>query len=55
MLFAAMHESAAGTSETSSGDPAMSAKEGQSGRAAEIVKGPSLTLSRHEAGPVPVP
>jgi hypothetical protein len=33
----------------------MSAQEGQSGRAADIVGGPSLTLSRHEAGPVPVP
>src|SRR5262245_47528348 len=36
---------AAGTSVTSRGDPAMSALAGQSGRAADIVGGPSLTPS----------
>jgi hypothetical protein len=43
MLFAAVHESAIGTSATSQGDPDMSAYEGQSSRVAEVVGWPSLT------------
>jgi hypothetical protein len=39
-----------GTSATSQGDPSMSALEGESRRRADFVRGPSLTLSRHEAG-----
>ena len=43
VLLAALRESTIGTSATLRGDPTMSAEEGQSGRAAEIVGGPSLT------------